>query len=257
MLVTRDIAERSSHLVASSRIDSLSIFFSARSAGQSGLTYLFHHGISEEAQHAYKDGRVFEDDPFPGAIESTDRCGQLIHWGDTRIAQAAQKSRKYHQFINCHSVDVVGAWVQQILPQFYLVIGAHCRPGGHRKCDVSHGLLAKESAAISQMIVSHLLEETVAGGGGRQLLGAALLDTKVSETKVSNQGADDPSAVLSSRELQIAQLVGAGSQNKQVAFMTGISEFTVENHLRRIYRKLNVHNRAAMTARLIGSQTRQ
>ena len=70
MQVTRDIAERSNHLVDSRRTDSLSNFFSARSAGQSGLTHLFHHGISEEAQHAYKDGRVFGDDPYQATLRA-------------------------------------------------------------------------------------------------------------------------------------------------------------------------------------------
>ena len=143
-----------------------------------------------------------------------------------------------------HHVDVVGAWVQQVLPEFFLVIGAHCRPAGHRKSNVAHGLLEHETAAISQMVISQLFEEILAGAGGRGTLQAALAG--------SGSGVEASAAKLSSREMQIARLIGAGKQNKQVAYIAGISEFTVENHLRRIYRKLNVHNRAAMTAKIFG-----
>lgn len=56
---------------------------------------------------------------------------------------------------------------------------------------------------------------------------------------------------LPPREQEIARLVGEGKQNKQIAYLVGISEFTVENHPRRIYRKLEVRNRTAMTALLL------
>ena len=245
MLISRDIAHRSDQMIASCGLDTLSIFFSAQSEGAQRLTYLFHHGVSEEAQVAYKDGRVFEEDPFTRIVDRNDRCGRLVRWGDETLDRHAGQAAEYRSFINCHSVDVVGAWVQQILPQFYLVIGAHCVPKGHRKSDVAHGLLEKESAAIAQMVVSQLFEETVAGVGGRDMLHAALDETNAPQSSAA--------AKLSSRELQIAQMIGAGKQNKQVAFIAGISEFTVENHLRRIYRKLDVHNRAAMTAKIFGS----
>ena len=252
VLVSYDIAQRTRQMIDSCRLDSLSIFFSGSSPGMGGLTYLYHHGVSEAAQYAYKNGRVFEDDPFPRAIRTGDRCGQLIHWNDERISGQAHSAREYRQFINCHSVDVVGAWVQQVMPDFYLVIGAHCRPGGHRTSDVSCQQLAYEASAISQGIVSQLLEESLTSSGRRDMLNAVLEGTGGAQP-----GTPDLSTVLSTRELEIAQLVGSGNQNKQVAFMTGISEFTVENHLRRIYRKLNVRNRAAMTAKLFGGQSCQ
>ncbi len=244
MLVSRDIAARADQMIASCGLDSLSIFFSSQSAGANSLTYLFHHGVSEEAQHAYKDGRVFEEDPFTRVVDRTDRCGRMIRWGEDRLDRVADRATEYRQFINCHSVDVVGAWVQQVLPEFFLVIGAHCQPTGGRKSNVAHGLLEHETAAISQMVISQLFEEILAGAGGRGTLQAALAAEAATP--------DDAAAKLSSRELEIAQLIGAGKQNKQVAFIAGISEFTVENHLRRIYRKLNVHNRAAMTAKIFG-----
>lgn len=50
---------------------------------------------------------------------------------------------------------------------------------------------------------------------------------------------------LTRREKQILRLVASGLSNKSVARMLAISGDTVEWHLRRIYRKFNVHNRTS------------
>jgi DNA-binding CsgD family transcriptional regulator len=59
----------------------------------------------------------------------------------------------------------------------------------------------------------------------------------------------DLSVVLTARELQIATLVALGCPNKQVADKLRISEWTVATYLRRIFAKLGVDTRAAMTYR--------
>jgi len=50
---------------------------------------------------------------------------------------------------------------------------------------------------------------------------------------------------LTRREKQIIRLVASGMSNKSVARLLAISGDTVEWHLRRIYRKFNVHNRTS------------
>lgn len=54
---------------------------------------------------------------------------------------------------------------------------------------------------------------------------------------------------LTERELQIAAMVARGRGNKNIAHDLRISEWTVATHLRRIFAKLNVDNRAAMVYR--------
>jgi len=48
---------------------------------------------------------------------------------------------------------------------------------------------------------------------------------------------------LSPRELQVAEMVGNGALNKQIAFGMSITERTVKAHLTSIFRKLNVSDR--------------
>jgi DNA-binding CsgD family transcriptional regulator len=53
---------------------------------------------------------------------------------------------------------------------------------------------------------------------------------------------------LSPRESEIARMVAAGLTNKAIATVLDISPWTVGTYLRRIFTKLDVNSRAAMTA---------
>ena len=56
---------------------------------------------------------------------------------------------------------------------------------------------------------------------------------------------------LSPRERAIAKLVAQGLDNKSIAKTLGITHWTVATYLRRIFSKLDVTSRAAMTAKLL------
>jgi DNA-binding NarL/FixJ family response regulator len=56
-------------------------------------------------------------------------------------------------------------------------------------------------------------------------------------------------AVLTSREIQILELVGSGLTVKQVASRLGLSPRTVEAHLAKLYRKLGARNRVQALSR--------
>jgi DNA-binding CsgD family transcriptional regulator len=50
---------------------------------------------------------------------------------------------------------------------------------------------------------------------------------------------------LSPREQEVADWVGQGKSNEEIAIILGISAHTVKNHLDKIFRKLGVENRCA------------
>ncbi|WP_419820282.1 LuxR C-terminal-related transcriptional regulator [Acinetobacter sp.] len=64
----------------------------------------------------------------------------------------------------------------------------------------------------------------------------------------------DQDSVLSKRELGILELVSQGLSNKEIADQLNLSRYTVESHIKHIYRKLAVCNRAKAidTARNLG-----
>ncbi len=54
-------------------------------------------------------------------------------------------------------------------------------------------------------------------------------------------------ARLSSREVEVLQLVAEGEANKQIAAELGISIKTVEKHRDHLMRKLDIHDTAGLT----------
>lgn len=53
----------------------------------------------------------------------------------------------------------------------------------------------------------------------------------------------DNTGILSPREKEVADLLMQGKSNKQIAYALGISERTVEFHLKNIFEKMNVNSR--------------
>jgi DNA-binding CsgD family transcriptional regulator len=56
---------------------------------------------------------------------------------------------------------------------------------------------------------------------------------------------------LTRRELQIAMLIGDGKSDKEIAIQLGISGYTVREHIRRVFAKLNVGRRAAIVSYIL------
>jgi DNA-binding CsgD family transcriptional regulator len=57
--------------------------------------------------------------------------------------------------------------------------------------------------------------------------------------------------ILSRRELQVAMTIAEGRCDKEIARQLGISIYTVREHIRRIFAKLNVSRRAGVIARVL------
>ena len=62
------------------------------------------------------------------------------------------------------------------------------------------------------------------------------------------------SGELTETELQLARLAAKGLANKEIAASLHISVHTVEAHLTRIYRKLDIRSRAALAARVVSGR---
>ena len=75
------------------------------------------------------------------------------------------------------------------------------------------------------------------------------VNKNLSDSKLTNNN-----DVLSKRELGILELVAQGLSNKEIADQLTLSRYTVESHIKHIYRKLAVCNRAKAidTARNLG-----
>ncbi|MER8188476.1 AAA family ATPase [Kitasatospora sp. NPDC094015] len=83
--------------------------------------------------------------------------------------------------------------------------------------------------------------------------GARLVEERVARLRAdltADRGADHPLALLSDREREIAELAATGLRTREMADRLYLSPRTVETHLSRIYRKLDVSSRLTLTALL-------
>ena len=110
--------------------------------------------------------------------------------------------------------------------------GAH----GFIACDISPALLIKAIHSVSKgevwvprKLISRLIAELATG-------------TAASEQR-NDPVARKSVAKLTPRELEVAQMVHMGGNNKMIARELSISERTVKAHLSAIFRKLNIVNR--------------
>jgi transcriptional regulator EpsA len=59
---------------------------------------------------------------------------------------------------------------------------------------------------------------------------------------------------LSRREMDVMRWVSKGKTNEEISLILNLSALTVKNHMQRIYRKLDVHNRAQAVSRCFSRQ---
>lgn len=77
----------------------------------------------------------------------------------------------------------------------------------------------------------------------------ALIRVVASETGNDMGRAVSPKVLLSSREIEVLQLLHEGRTNHEIGRHLDISPLTVKNHVQKILRKLNANNRTAAAAK--------
>jgi DNA-binding NarL/FixJ family response regulator len=84
-----------------------------------------------------------------------------------------------------------------------------------------------------------------------------LLRLERAADRVETDIADSPTAVLTTRELQVLEMMAAGATNAEIADRLLISISTVKSHVKHILRKLDAKNRtAAASVYLSGAKRR-
>lgn len=69
-------------------------------------------------------------------------------------------------------------------------------------------------------------------------------DAACADGEAGNCALGEGHGALSARELEVMEWVRMGKTNSEIAMILNLSTFTVKNHMRRIYKKLDVMNRA-------------
>lgn len=92
-------------------------------------------------------------------------------------------------------------------------------------------VVGNDGVWMGQQVIRRLIAEAAAHGGGH---------------REGEQGAQQWQAPLSPMERRVAELVGSGRTNLEIAAELGIVERTVKAHLTSIYGKLRIGNRLSL-----------
>ena len=243
------IADYARNLSHDCDIDSTCALITDKTTKATKVYYLGNFGVSEEVIDRYSSNEICNFDPYTDVLsqehDALDDSGKFRVANHPVIERCSRRAHTYWQFCAEHDVEVVGAATMRFQPRLYLTIGAHrSRYGGSRGA-VPVERLAFGIDVLQKKIATSLLASLLGGGRGYHSLLSVVRADPATELVPAP-------ASLSARETEVARLVCAGKQNKEIAWLAGLSECTVENHLRRIYQKLGIHNRAALVARMNG-----
>lgn len=245
--ILRDLRDYADRLSVQHDIGAVTLQVCDRSTDRHRVVQLFNLRVSEEASWTYEAKNIFAQDPFTDVElnEAADVAysDRPILPSDVRIKRQQYRCGTYWSFLDHFGLQVEGVSTRRLRRGVFTIAGF--LRDGRRSYDapLDVDLMAETSTVLHNMMAAELLRGTVRSNAG--LIGFQHLLERAEEA------ARDPADLLSPREMQVARLVALGQQTKQVAYQLSLSEHTIENHLRRIYGKLGIHNRAAL-AHLLG-----
>ncbi|MFT3719917.1 XrtB/PEP-CTERM-associated transcriptional regulator EpsA [Pseudorhodoferax sp.] len=113
--------------------------------------------------------------------------------------------------------------------------------------EAMHMLLPCIDAAMRQVPPLPCASTCAASAGGT----GTRMPLRPAVPQIDVLGGEPPSADngMTAREMQIMRWVEMGKTNQEIASILNISAFTVKNHLQRIFKKLDVYNRAQAVSR--------
>ena len=114
-------------------------------------------------------------------------------------------------------------------------------------CAGASGYLLKDS---SEETINNALHEVLKGGAPMSPRVARL----VLQAFARQNAAPQNSYGLSAREKEVLEWMTKGLIKKEIAEQSGVSYYTVNNHLRSIYDKLHVHTRGGAVAKALGER---
>ena len=248
MQISRTINEYARFLATDMDIDSVDIFCRDKTIGSGEVFDLYAYGLDSQIKTLYKNARIFEADPFTDLLvreAASPETDTFDLANDPRMSMLDKQAEKYWRFTHVHEVEVVGAATRRLLPGFHLVIGMHRTARRSQRSEIPVELLKTRVEKLVDMVSIDILQTLLREGDGY-----VRLQNVMAGPPQTGPGNPD---LLSPRESDIARLICLGKQNKEIAYLTGLSEHTVENTLRRIYRKLEIHNRTALASKMSGT----
>jgi len=247
MCMDRSVREYVRFVADDAAVDGIDIFCCDKTSGRGERFDLYEHGLAPDLKQGYSLSRLYEVDPFTDVVMRESLAGGADSFElatDPRLAGVGSQADRYWRFMSEQGVDIVGAATRRLLPGFYLVVGLHRVKAKGDRPDLALDRVTHHLTTIKDRMSSAILTRVLASSDGYGQLRRSI--------GVVSAFDESPMPAFSPRETEIARLICAGKQNKEIAYLTGLSVHTIENHLKRIFRKARIQNRAALVAKMQG-----
>lgn len=95
---------------------------------------------------------------------------------------------------------------------------------------------------VKQDAVEHIVAALSSVSNGDRYISPSIATGVLANTRAHTPDVDDPTSVLSDRELEILELIGRGHEVRDIANTLRLSPKTIETHRTHIKEKLNLRN---------------
>ncbi|MCB1666785.1 MAG: LuxR C-terminal-related transcriptional regulator [Porticoccaceae bacterium] len=218
------------------------LLYDNRLAEQKPVSFIFHHGQPSKAMNLYTEF-LYKFDPSLPHLKSIRRSCKSYTTVNLEKKNPSIKdlhdrmvdSTEYWKHLKPYGYMETATSVYAISDNIFLVVGMHSLD---RK---KHLRIERAMPAIENWLREssmYIVDESV-----RNFQSGFSQNTLIYDLK-------GPADLLTNREIQVVYELLKGKSNKQIAVALSLSNFTVDNHLRRIYKKFGVNNRTALVARV-------
>jgi len=205
--------------------------FSARPE-RAGVHFFCHYGMSAKIKSVYSQG-LWAHDPFLNHIKQQGGNKEVAVLDRCQFEGSDSEGDSYWNYINRVGYRDIVSVIHPYTPDIFLVGGLMGQDRGREYGEISatHSVIDDLDHFVGESATA-LMSSLIA-----PILSAAPVATAV------GQGLS-----LSPRERDVVKALQGGYGNKQIAAALSLSEYTVENHFKRLFRKFSVNNRTALLA---------
>ncbi|MFT6552067.1 MAG: DNA-binding CsgD family transcriptional regulator [Zhongshania marina] len=242
MELSAEVCDLASQVLARSQVSNLCVFLYDTKPAQHAVKFLHNQGMSERVRSEYSR-HLWSYDPFLRNINASGDdavAGPRIL--ERRQLEASDRQRRcepYWRYMDLIGYQEIVAATHSIAPGLHMVAGV-MRQSCIRGVRITANRVAADLEGLLQYSSSNYIAQLV-----RQQMH---IDKTVlaEQARLPHRAFTD--GVLTAREIDVVEGVRGGHGNKQIAAALGLSEYTIENHLKRIYRKFNVRSRTSLLA---------
>jgi DNA-binding CsgD family transcriptional regulator len=222
-----------------SKADGISLFiYDKRQDDDKAISFIYQRHTQVEAMDDYRL-RLYKVDSFlqktiePGAVQGTAVGLKTKENNFPSTPSSADASGIYWRGLGAYGYRQTACMIHPLSKNLHLIIGMQMLQERKNLC-VEQALSAMEDWISDSS--DYILENSI-----NILRSKCITESPLHHLEDIAQG-------ISPREQQVVFEIVQGKSNKQIAKTLSLSNFTIENHLRRIYQKFGVKSRTELIA---------